>query len=109
MNNQSKINISSSNELVNNIATSAENVNSILEAYQGLVGEANSLLAGQLTAQLNKCREAVSQTQKNLNTVFDQYGQTLKKVIESRQATDTTAGSDISKAVSSAVEAPKFN
>lgn len=108
MNNQSKFNISSSNELVNNIASSAENVNSILEAYQNLVSEANSLLSGELTAQLNKCREAVTNTQKNLSSVFEQYGQTLQRVIESRQSTDTAAGSTTQRAVDTAVQGPSF-
>ena len=78
MNSQSKFNISTNNELLKNIYNSAEEVNNVLTEYQNLVSEANSLLSGELTAQLNKCREAVSSTQKNLSSVFEQYGQTLQ-------------------------------
>ncbi len=108
MNSQSKFNISTNNELLKNIYNSAEEVNNVLTEYQNLVSEANSLLSGELTAQLNKCREAVSSTQKNLSSVFEQYGQTLQRVIESRQSTDTAAGSTTQSAVDSAVQGPNF-
>lgn len=108
MNNQSKFNVSTNNELLKNIYTSAEEVNNVLTEYQNLVSEANSLLSGELTAQLNKCREAVTNTQKNLSSVFEQYGQTLQRVIESRQSTDTAAGSTTQSAVDTAVQGPNF-
>ena len=108
MNNQSKFNISTNNELLKDIYNSAEQINSILGEYQNLVNEANSLLEGELTAQLNKCYEAVSNTQKNLSGVFEQYGQTLQRVIESRQSIDTAAGSATQSAVDTAVQGPHF-
>lgn len=108
MNSQSKFNISTNNELLKNIYNSADEVNNILGEYQNLVSEANSLLSGELTAQLNKCREAVTSTQKNLSSVFEQYGQTLQRVIESRQSADTTAGSTTQSAVDAAVQGPNF-